>query len=583
MIRLQCILIVLLFSMCLHSQSRTPSSVPPSEPPSKPYADGTFENGMDNWIFWAFAPTLGIFEISTQSPHTGNYCGKFRVDNVGSEIWHVQLQQKNFRVAKNNIYKINFWARGEKGAGTLEVIFIKGSPPWTYYSGKKFKMTSDWQQYEMLFTSPVSTTDIQMNFQCANATGEYFIDDVVITDSGRLELPEVPKDWYDKADQRIDSLRKGDFTINITNAAGTPFRGSAEVHLIRHEFPWGTCLNFAGGDDENKYRKTALRIFNCGVFENAFKWEEYEPSPGVTNNKIIEEYLQWSKKNNFPIRGHALVWAIENYGYKNHWARQGDNQFLRNAIKDRIMRDVNQYKGRITEYDVWNEPVHESAHFNRLGADILDSSFVWAHRADPAAKLFINEYSIITGGDAKLYRDMIDGLLKRNVPVHGIGVQGHFSGRVEPLEVAAKLNYMGETALPIKVTEFDINVKALNLSEKEHAAECAKIMRTCFSHPAIEGFLMWGFWDARHWLPGAGLYDFQFKPRPAADTVYNLIHNVWTTNDTIMADTTGKLDFRGFFGDYEIIIKDQNGKKLKIVNYSFNKKGVHEQVVSIGK
>lgn len=567
----------------ISAQNRTPSNVPSAEPISKPFADGSFENGMDNWIFWTFSPNLGNFEIVDYKPHSGNYCGRFRVENIGSEIWHVQLQQKNFRIKKNNIYKVEFWARGENGAGTLEIVFIKGSPPWTFYSSKKFKLTSEWTLCEMYFTAPLTTTDIQMNFQCAHSKGDYFIDDVVVSDAGFMELKEVPADWYEKAEQRIDSLRKGSFSITVAPDKKASFNGTVEVHLKRHEFPWGTCLNFAGGEDEKKYRNTALKYFNCGVFENAFKWEEYEPQKGIVNSKVIDEYLNWGEKNRFPIRGHALVWGIENYGYQNHWARQGDNRGFIDAIRERIIRDVTRYKGKITEYDVWNEPVHETAHFHRLGEEILDSSFVWAHNADPQAKLYINEYSIITGGDAKLYRDMIEGLLKRGVPVHGIGVQGHFQDRASPLDIAAKLYYLAETGLPIKVTEFDMNVRAMNLSEEEQAKEYAKVLRTCFSHPAIEGFLFWGFWDARHWCAGAGLYDYDFKSRPVADSVYNLIHNVWSTHDTLTLDSTATVNFRGFYGEYEIVVRDQNGKKVKQEQLFFGKKGEQKHTVVIGK
>ena len=120
---------------------------------------------------------------------------------------------------------------------------------------------------------------------------------------------------------------------------------------------------------------------------------------------------------------------------------------------------MSRYKGKILEYDVWNEPIHEPALFSRLGWDIMDSAFFWAHRADPDARLFINEYSIITGGDAKLYRDLVQSALKRGVPISGIGIQGHFSSRIDPNDIASKLYYMAKLGLPLKITEFDMDVK----------------------------------------------------------------------------------------------------------------------------
>ena len=64
------------------------------------------------------------------------------------------------------------------------------------------------------------------------------------------------------------------------------------------------------------------------------------------------------------------------------------------VIKKRIERDLKEYKGRFIDYDVWNEPFHEKFLFDKCGWELMDSAFVWAHRADPTAVLYINEYNI---------------------------------------------------------------------------------------------------------------------------------------------------------------------------------------------
>jgi endo-1,4-beta-xylanase len=552
------VLALFILVMAAGAQDRSPPGFEATAP-TKPFPDGSFEQGPATWEFWQNAEGLGAFEVTEHRPHAGKKCGKLTVKNTSSEIWHVQLVQRGFSVEKNRIYRLQYWARGESDAGVLEVAFVKGSPPWTFYSASKQKVTSEWKRYEMSFTAPATTNDIQVAFQCASQRGDYFVDDIAFTAEGRMDLKPVPADWYARSEQRIDSLRKGDFTLAAKTKDGRPCEGSAEVRLKRHAFPWGTCLNFQGGTFENKYKETALRYFNSGVFENAFKWEEFERVEGKPDIDDLERYLKWGEQHDFPIRGHALVWGIEKYGFDKHWARLKSDDFLRQSIRKRIQRDLSRYRGRIKEYDVWNEPLHEPALFNRLGWEIMDSAFHWAHAADPKAKLYINEYSIISGGDAKPYRDIVEGALKRGVPIHGIGVQGHFSGPVDPLDVAAKLSYMAETGLPLKVTEFDLDVQGLGLSEPRMAGEYAKILRTAFSHPAIEGFLFWGFWDARHWRPGAGLFDGDFKPKAAADSVYRLIHEVWTTSGALRLDSLGQAGFRGFYGVYDVRLRCSDG------------------------
>jgi endo-1,4-beta-xylanase len=527
--------------------------------PTIPFPDGSFEQGPATWVYRENTEGLGAFAVTGYRPHAGKQCGKLTVRNTSSEIWHVQLVQPGFSVEKDRIYRFQYWARGEGGAGALEVAFVKASPPWTFYGASKQKVTSEWKRYEMIFTAPVTTSDIQVAFQCASQRGDYYIDDIAFTAEGRMDLKPLPADWYARSEQRIDSLRKGDFTLAAKTRDGRPCEGSADVKLKRHAFPWGTCLNFQGGNLESKYKETALRYFNSGVFENAFKWEEFERVEGKPDIDDLERYLKWSEQHDFPMRGHALVWGIEKYGFDRHWARLKSDDFLRQSMRKRIQRDLSRYRGRIKEYDVWNEPLHEPALFDRLGWDIMDSAFHWAHTADPKAKLYINEYSNIDGGDTKPYRDIVEAALKRGVPIHGIGVQGHFSGLIDPLDVAAKLFYMAETGLPLKVTEFDLDVQGLGLSETRMAGEYAKILRTAFSHPAIEGFLFWGFWDARHWRPGAGLFDGDFKPKAAADSVYHLIHEVWTTSKTLRLDSLGQAGFRGFYGTYDIRIRCSDG------------------------
>ena len=82
------------------------------------------------------------------------------------------------------------------------------------------------------------------------------------------------------------------------------------------------------------------------------------------------------------------MWGHQGYGFDKHFSNQGSCKDISNKIKDRITRDVKEYKGRIKEYDVWNEAFHEPFIFNKCGWDLLDSAHVWAHRADPDARLF---------------------------------------------------------------------------------------------------------------------------------------------------------------------------------------------------
>ena len=49
--------------------------------------------------------------------------------------------------------------------------------------------------------------------------------------------------WYNNAQERIDTLRKGDFGIQIFDKSGQPFEGQVSVHLVKHEFPFGIAFD----------------------------------------------------------------------------------------------------------------------------------------------------------------------------------------------------------------------------------------------------------------------------------------------------------------------------------------------------
>ncbi|RPI41396.1 MAG: hypothetical protein EHM46_06470, partial [Bacteroidetes bacterium] len=53
--------------------------------------------------------------------------------------------------------------------------------------------------------------------------------------------------WYAGAQQRIDTLRKGDFGIRIIDKEGQPYTGEVAVRLKKHAFPFGIAFDFYEG------------------------------------------------------------------------------------------------------------------------------------------------------------------------------------------------------------------------------------------------------------------------------------------------------------------------------------------------
>ena len=64
-----------------------------------------------------------------------------------------------------------------------------------------------------------------------------------------------------------------------------------------------------------------------------------------------------------------------------------------------------------------------------------------------------------------------------------------------------RLNTLSSAGVPLLVTELDVS--HADVQRRAQGYETA--LRTYFSHPGVEGVLLWGFWDRAHWRPNAAL------------------------------------------------------------------------------
>lgn len=518
-------------------------------------SNGDLEYGDGGWYLWnnPAGPAEATSKIGEPGVGVdGSQGAVVDIRKKPGDWWGLQLQPPKF-LADTIFYELTFKAKAEKG-GTINAVVQGGMPDYRQKTSASFTLSPEWKTYRMKFFADEKGYGLNnVVFQLGYLKGKVFFDDVEVNPvEGGFD-----KNWYADADARINSVRKKDLT-----ASGFAPGDTVRVSLSRHAFPFGTALALDFRDDslKNWYGKTANRYFWAGVPENQFKWPDYEPKKGKVNREAMREYLDFAKKYGWKLRAHTLVWGIQKYGFDKHWGIQGSCKDVSKNIRLRIERDMKEYKGKISEYDVWNEPIHETFLFDKCGWDLLDSSFVWAHRADSSASLYINDYNVIAFGETERYYELVRGMLDRKVPVSGIGVQCHFNGsKVVPALIKERLDRLAELGLPIKVTEFDMGTqdRGPNMTEAERAAQYEMFIRSAFSHPAVKGIFLWGFWDGRHWIPNGGVVSADGKEKPAAAKIYDLWHKVWTTDESVVADKDGKIHFRGFPGIYEM----KSGKK----------------------
>jgi len=297
--------------------------------------------------------------------------------------------------------------------------------------------------------------------------------------------------------------------------------------------------------------------------------------------KTADGILNWTEKNNIPLRGHNLFWGISKF--VQPWVKELDDSALRQTLEHRAETITKRYKGRFAEYDLNNEMIHGNYYEDRLGPEITKLMTEWAHQGDPDAKLFLNDYDILTGNKLPDYMAQIRKLLSQDVPIAGIGVQGHLhTDTFDRHQLKNALDSLAIFKLPIRITEFNMpgqrskyhreNIREMTPQEEElKAKEMIDYYKICFAHPAVEGILMWGFWAGANWIPVSSLYKLDWSPTPAAEAYQNLIFKEWWTKASQTTGKDGILTIPAFYGKYKITIKgnskeiDLNKKEEKVI------------------
>ena len=346
---------------------------------------------------------------------------------------------------------------------------------------------------------------------------------------------------------------------------------------LQHEFWFGAGLPnkiFNGNADQadiRKFKETFLDNFNATVTENALKWGQMEPRKGEVKFTLVENMLSWSEENNIPIRGHNVYWGVDRF--VQDWLKELDDEQLKLELEKRGRMIGARYKGRFAEYDFNNEMMLGDYYQEQLGPDITVKMADWIKEGDPEAKLFMNDFDVLTG--RRLYRfvDHVRELLDRGVSIDGLGVQGHLHGEDfnrDSLQNA--LNVLVRFDLPIRITELfipggrskfrkDRTLKPTPEEEQQFAQSMKDYYRICFAHPAVDGVILWGFWEDAMWMPASALYRSDWTLTPSGEAYRDLVLGEWWTRFEGTSNQDGICVIPAFFGTHQIKV---NGKVRKI-------------------
>lgn len=247
-----------------------------------------------------------------------------------------------------------------------------------------------------------------------------------------------------EAEKGLKDYYSGYFPVGVAVAPGHLNPAAAERELIIKEFNSLTAEN-------------VMKMGPIHPEENRYFWD---------NADII---VNFAAANNLKVRGHTLCWHQQTPGwmFKNPDGSTVTKEVLLNRLKNHIIQVVTRYKGKVYAWDVLNEAIddnnskiyRESPWYTICGEEFIEKAFRWAHEADPDAQLFYNDYNTENPGKRDRIYKMLKKLLDAGVPVHGIGLQGHWSisGPSEK-DLRDAIEKYSSLGLKVQITELDVSV-----------------------------------------------------------------------------------------------------------------------------
>lgn len=342
----------------------------------------------------------------------------------------------------------------------------------------------------------------------------------------------------------------------------------ALTESLGEDFVLGTAVRPDQLEEGSEYEALINKHFNAIVAENVMKVEPMRPSEDVYYWDDADTIVNYAYDNDKLMRGHALVWhsQIPSWFFKDSEdsSKEVSSEDLLQRMTEHITTVASRYEGKIYAWDVVNEVMadgisenglrrdNENSKWARIIGDLdgdgddddyIEAAFKAARKADPNAKLIINEYGAESAGRKQdaLY-NLIERLLIAGVPVDGVGLQTHISMYNPDIKsIEATIERFSELKkynpdFTVQITELDVSIYKSD-SDEEMPITSEVLLQQAYRYQElfdlfkeqtakgnIDMTLVWGVTDNDSWLdnfPVEGrknaplLFDRNFKAKPA--------------------------------------------------------------------
>ncbi|MEZ4887512.1 MAG: endo-1,4-beta-xylanase [Chitinophagales bacterium] len=487
------------------------------------------------------------------------------------------------------------WMRGTTATaeGAFTSMYFEDNTNYVKEVNMEAKISKEWQQYFIPFESKrhFDSWEAQIAWHLNFHLQTVEIGGLAVLNYGKayefLQLPEETNLTYDgraanaawrtSAAERIDTHRKANLQITVVDENGRPIpNATVGVKMQQHDYAFGTsivgCAVVENDCQEDIYQEKILNLdgkghgFNQVTFENDMNWNVWEENELSTPEQTISA-IQWLVDHHIQVRGRTLVEPSWDMMPSDMIGHSGDINYLKNRIDQHLenMLHFPAIAENVQEWDVMNELLgNRSLEFafvgksNYLtGRELYAEIFKKARKESPDMIAYLNDCVAIcadegngNAADYNRFKTYLQELIDKGVQIDGVGFQAHIGKNpISPETIYNTLeNFYQTFGLKIKITEFDM----VQMSKSVSADYMRDFLTVVFSHPSTEGFLMDGFWDSKHGLGDAVLFDNNWHLKPSGQSFIDLVFKEWWTNKTLLTNENGRINIRAFKGSYNI-------------------------------
>ena len=360
---------------------------------------------------------------------------------------------------------------------------------------------------------------------------------------------------------------------------GAPADPNPNVKLkdaYKNYFMIGVALNQRNVSNQDQINLVKAE-FNSVTAENDMKPGELHPKEGEWNWEKADKIADFCRQNGIKLRGHCLCWHSQfaDWMFTDKKGREVKKEVFYERLREHIHTVVNRYKDVVYAWDVVNEaisdggggwgrrpgqepnPYRESRHYKLCGDEFIAKAFEFAHEADPNALLFYNDYNECDPGKRDRIYNMVKKMQDAGVPIHGIGMQGHYNiyGPTEE-DIDAAITKYSQIVKHIHVTELDIRMNTemggqLRFSQGQNKPVAGymntmltdqynRIFKIFRKHKdVIDSVTFWNLGDRDSWL-GVNNHPLPFDENYKPKQAYYAIKNF----DAKLDNAKPKEDFR---------------------------------------